>query len=152
MIFHTSIRLLICIVAPSRGNRVPDPTLDEIAAIFYAFQISNNSDNVPRAGVIVVDNDFLDPKRLRDTGSEAVESELELINHIVDVVVDLDPDVVVGWEIQNASWGYLNARSLSYGSLITPRNTRVTLLMPVRTRSGRSDFSSAAKSSNKGWC
>jgi DNA polymerase zeta len=126
MTSHTSIRILIRVVAPSRGNRVPDPTLDKIAAIFYAFQISNNCDSVPRAGVIVVDNDFLDPKRLRDTGSEVVESEVELINRMVDVVVDLDPDVVVGWEIQNASWGYLNARSLSYGPFITPRNMRVT--------------------------
>jgi DNA polymerase zeta len=46
-----------------------------------------------------------------------VEGELELINRIVDVVLDFDPDVVVGWEIQHASWGYLNARSQSYGSL-----------------------------------
>ena len=118
--------MLICIVAPSRGNRVPDPTLDKIAAVFYAFQIANNNcDNVPRAGVIVVDNDYLNPKSLRDTSSEVVESELELINRMVDVVVDLDPDVVVGWEIQNASWGYLNARSFSYGSLIAPRNMRI---------------------------
>jgi DNA polymerase zeta len=85
--------------------------------VFYAFQISNNNlDNGSQAGVIVVKNDHLNPRRIRDICLEAVEGELELINRIVDVVLDFDPDVVVGWEIQQASWGYLNARSQSYGS------------------------------------
>jgi DNA polymerase zeta len=31
-------------------------------------------------------------------------------------VVDLDPDIIAGWEIQNSSWGYLGARGSQYGS------------------------------------
>jgi DNA polymerase zeta len=33
----------------------------------------------------------------------------------VDVLLDLDPDVVCGWEIQSSSWGYLGARGHKYG-------------------------------------
>jgi DNA polymerase zeta len=46
---------------------------------------------------------------------EVVDTELELLNKIVDVVVDLDPDIITGWEVQAASWGYLNFRGQQYG-------------------------------------
>jgi len=33
----------------------------------------------------------------------------------VDIVFDLDPDIVSGWEVQSSSWGYLTARGQKYG-------------------------------------
>ena len=104
--------------APSRGNLVPDPGIDEIVSVFYSFQGAHHSladHDRFHMGRIVVENDNLNPRRLRDYQLDVVPTELELINRIIDIIVDLDPDVVVGWEIQAASWGYLNARGLHYG-------------------------------------
>jgi DNA polymerase zeta len=109
-LFHSTI-------APSRGNLVPDSSADSLAIIFYSFQDSNvepgSSDF--RKGVIMVGNALLDPRALRDIPSQVVETELDLLNTIVDLVLDLDPDVVTGWEVQSSSWGYLSARGLQYG-------------------------------------
>ena len=38
-----------------------------------------------------------------------------MINRLIDVVNELDPDIVTGWEVQAASWGYLSARASTYG-------------------------------------
>lgn len=46
--------------------------------------------------------------------------ELDLINRIIDVVRELDPDIIVGWDVQTASWGYLNARANTYGIVFLP--------------------------------
>jgi DNA polymerase zeta len=104
--------------APNRGDRVPDPDVDEIAAVFWSFQGPNDGRALREAcqtGIIVVGNEQLHPSRLRDFLVEVVDTELELLNKIVDVVVDLDPDIITGWEVQAASWGYLNFRGQQYG-------------------------------------
>ena len=46
-----------------------------------------------------------------------VASELDLLNAVIDIVLDLDPDILVGWEVQTASWGYFKARAVTYGLL-----------------------------------
>lgn len=65
--------------------------------------------------ITVVENVQLDRRRLRDYHLDTVSSELELLNFVIDLVNDLDPDIIVGWELQKASWGYLNARAATYG-------------------------------------
>jgi DNA polymerase zeta len=103
--------------APSRANFVPDPNADPLQAIFYSFQ---ESDAVPvssnlRKGVIVVGNPLLEIRALSDIPSQVVDTELDLLNTIVDLVLDLDPDIIAGWEVQSSSWGYLGARGQQYG-------------------------------------
>ena len=66
-------------------------------------------------GVIIVGNALLDSRVLRDIPSQVVDTELDLLNTIVDLVLDLDPDIVSGWEVQSSSWGYLTARGQKYG-------------------------------------
>ena len=68
-----------------------------------------------RKGVIIVGNALLGSRVLRDIPSQVVATELDLLNAIVDLVLDFDPDVVCGWEIQSSSWGYLGARGQEYG-------------------------------------
>ena len=85
--------------APSRGNFVPDPGADPLQAIFYSFQ---ESDAVPisfnlRKGVIVVWNPLLEIRALRDIPSQVVDTELDLLNTVVDLVLDFDPDFIAGW-------------------------------------------------------
>ncbi len=70
---------------------------------------------VCESDIIVVDSDQLNPRRLRSLKAEFVDSELELLNRLIDVILELDPDILSGWEVQAASWGYLSARGRSYG-------------------------------------
>lgn len=42
---------------------------------------------------------------------DIVPDELELINTFVDKVTAWDPEIFTGYEIQNASWGYLLERA-----------------------------------------
>ena len=104
--------------APSKDDRVPNPDDDEIAAIFYCFQRHDREAGEAfscESGIIAVDSDQLSPRRLRSLKAEFVDSELELLNRLIDVILELDPDVFLGWEVQAASWGYLSARGRSYG-------------------------------------
>jgi DNA polymerase zeta len=96
-----------------------------LTAIFYCYQ--NEDETLPDttihrgyyAGYVVV----VDPTsgtntatrdgrvRLDDVPCHVVESELDLINWVVDMVKAWDPDVLAGWELHNASWGYLCSRA-----------------------------------------
>lgn len=94
--------------------------MDEIVAVFWSFQdpvdeLASNLQPARKTGIIVVKNKQLHQLRLRDFILEVVDTELELLNHVADVVMDLDPDIVTGWEIQAASWGYLSARGRECG-------------------------------------
>lgn len=104
--------------AATQDGRFPDPNVDEIVAIFYAYQESSNHEetgDVYQSGVVAVHNDRADPRRLRNHQIEAVDTELELLNRVTDIIVESDPDILAGWEIQNASWGYCEARGKTYG-------------------------------------
>jgi DNA polymerase zeta len=110
--------------ACSHGERVPNTDVNEIVAVFYSFQDSANDTSRTshsfKTGKVVVNNKpHLYPARLRDITAHFVDNELDLINDIVDIITDLDPDIVLGWEVQSASWGYLNARCAHYGSFIS---------------------------------
>ena len=83
-----------------------------------------------RKGVIIVGNALLGSRVLRDIPSQVVATELDLLNMVVDVLLDLDPDVVCGWEIQSSSWGYLGARGHKYG-LCSRRQHVTTMLTKV---------------------
>lgn len=92
--------------------------MDEIVAVFYAYQEPSDHEEtggVHQSGVVAVHNRRADPKRLRDHPIEAVDTELELLNRITDIIVEFDPDILAGWEIKNASWGYCCARGKAYG-------------------------------------
>ncbi|KAI9569796.1 hypothetical protein HD554DRAFT_2087438 [Boletus coccyginus] len=100
---------------PSRGDRMPDANQDEIVALFYAVGNDDLHSGLLDQGILVVQNPQLDPRRFRGYSLKAVSDELELINRIIDIVVDIDPDILVGWEVQASSWGYLNSRGSQYG-------------------------------------
>jgi DNA polymerase zeta len=73
-----------------------------------------------RKGVIILENAVLDARALRDIPSQIVATELDLLNAAVDLVLDLDPDVITGWDVQSSSWGYLGARGQQYGRWSRP--------------------------------
>lgn len=101
------------LIVLTREEYVPDPDVDQILAVFYTYK--DFEGGTPQTGIVTIQDTQLDQQRLKDVQLETVPSEFELINRMVDIVVELDPDILVGWEVQRASWGYLNARGQQYG-------------------------------------
>ena len=45
------------------------------------------------------------------------DSELDLINRLIDIVRERDPDILAGYEVQSSSWGYVIERArLHFGT------------------------------------
>ena len=54
---------------------------------------------------------------------QVVDSELDLINTVIDMVKMWDPDVLAGWELHNSSWGWISSRAdQAFGTSDLPRN------------------------------
>ncbi|KAH9081664.1 hypothetical protein EDB83DRAFT_2502933 [Lactarius deliciosus] len=105
------------VFAPSRGELVPDPRTDPLVAVFYSFNKSGvESDSSDfRRGVIIVGDPPKHSRTLCDVPSQIVATELDLLNAAIDLVLELDPDIIAGWEVQSSSWGYLGARGSQNG-------------------------------------
>ncbi|KAF2741562.1 hypothetical protein EJ04DRAFT_571630 [Polyplosphaeria fusca] len=99
----------------SRGTLVPDPAEDEIQCMFWCIQEEEDAQNTrPRVGVLCLSDDFGIASRIGKQVSAEVEhedDELELINRMVDIVRQFDPDILTGYEVHNGSWGYLIERA-----------------------------------------
>ncbi|ORY19901.1 hypothetical protein BCR34DRAFT_471499 [Clohesyomyces aquaticus] len=99
----------------SRGSLVPDPAEDEIGCIFWCIQGEEDAtDDRPRVGILCLSDDDGIAKRIAKQVSVEVEheeDELELINRMVDIVRQFDPDIITGYEVHNGSWGYLIERA-----------------------------------------
>jgi len=110
--------------------------------VFFCYQ--NEDDSLPDttihhgyyAGYVVVDKSGSSARRfqLDDVPCAVVESELDLINWVVDLVKGWDPDVLAGWELHNSSWGYLASRANEAFGERTNSNA-VALLTGCRCRS-----------------
>lgn len=133
--------------ALSKDNRVPDPDDDEIVAVFFSFQRHDREAGEAftcESGIIGVDSGQLNPRRLRSLKAEFVDSELELLNRIVDIILELDPDVLSGWEVQARSWGYLSARGRNYGKDENGLSAPVADAL-IRAGYGRANIAGARK-------
>ncbi|KAJ6519827.1 hypothetical protein C8R45DRAFT_807737 [Mycena sanguinolenta] len=119
------------VFAPSA--KAPNAELDEIVAIFYSFQ---SDDSTLCSTTVVVDTPLVRKLTSRHSEIKIVPTELDLLNYITDIVVDLDPDILVGWEIQAASWGYLNERGQQYGLDIVDLISRA----PTKRSGGRDQW------------
>jgi DNA polymerase zeta len=116
-------------------NNAPDPEKDTIAAVSWCFQDEDGplteSDRraAYRSGILVVKNAQTDPQRLRNIRINEFDNEMELINSLVDLVHELDPDILTGWEVQQSSWGYLTTRGTEYGTLIIVKSATSRLII-----------------------
>ena len=106
-----------------------------VAAVTWCFQ---DEDGPPpegdrraafRSGILVVKNPQFDPRRLGDIHVDEYDDELELIHSLVDLVHELDPDILAGWEVQRSSWGYLATRGREYGTFIIRENVILRLMI-----------------------
>ena len=110
--------------AVSKDGLLPFHKEDEVLGVFYCFQSDGEAvDNckVPGCHVGMILRSSLDAfasaSRFppHDILPEEAESEIELLHLVVDKVRMFDPDILSGWEVQSASWGYLSRRMQVYG-------------------------------------
>ena len=104
----------------TRENLVPNPEQDEIGCVFWCLQ--SDEENIEVNGIN--EGTHVGILALSDTGGlahsisqltsvevEAETSELDLINRMIDIVRDYDPDILAGYEVHGGSWGYIIERA-----------------------------------------
>ena len=123
---------------PTEDGRVPDPEGDRIVAVFYAFQ-KLDAESI-RTGTIIVGTEHLNKSGIRFMSLEEVSSELDLLNSLVDIIIDLDPDIITGWDVQQSSWGFVSKRATHYGSFYS-YILFLALVNEFRVRTAGSHFS-----------
>lgn len=101
----------------TRADLKPDPQLDPIRAIFYSIQndVPESSSQVKNfTGAIAVD---LTKSLLSgcSISTNYVDSELKLLEEFVTLMKNYDPDILIGYEIELLSWGYLIERGYVLG-------------------------------------
>uniref|UniRef100_A0A8H7YAJ4 DNA polymerase n=1 Tax=Psilocybe cubensis TaxID=181762 RepID=A0A8H7YAJ4_PSICU len=101
------------VFVPTVDDKIPNADHDKVVAIFYSYHISG-SESIQN-GVMVLQNPQINPARLRHVKYEVLDTELDLLNKLIDLVIELDPDILTGWELQLSSWGYLQMRADTYG-------------------------------------
>lgn len=127
--------LSIEIFATSKGRLVPDPKTDQIRAIFYCYHDEANDEldeypgtNGYHTGILLLDHVFVNRSRIAmsEIPIEWHDDELDLINSLIEKVRIWDPDILAGWDVHNASWGYLWQRTRSeFGMSLTDELSRL---------------------------
>ncbi|KAG6934668.1 hypothetical protein G0U57_016698, partial [Chelydra serpentina] len=113
--------------ARSRRDLEPDPEFDPICALFFCISSDTalpNTDKREITGAIVIDKDrTISSQGSRDqaplltrsgvTGLEVTYAadEKALFQEVVNIVKRYDPDIMLGYEVQMHSWGYLLQRA-----------------------------------------
>ncbi|KAF7817900.1 DNA polymerase zeta catalytic subunit isoform X1 [Senna tora] len=104
------------VLAESRGDLLPDPRFDSINIVALGFQ--NDSDTMIE--VLVLLHNKLEPcQRSFDAllGCKVLvfTDEKELLKELIKIVSSSDPDILMGWDIQGGSLGYLAERASHLG-------------------------------------
>nr|XP_045011163.1 DNA polymerase zeta catalytic subunit isoform X2 [Jaculus jaculus] len=113
--------------ARTRRDLEPDPEFDPICALFYCISSDTplpDTEQTELTGVIVIDKDktvtdqdirYQTPLLIRSgiTGLEVTYAadEKALFQEITNIIKRYDPDILLGYEIQMHSWGYLLQRA-----------------------------------------
>ncbi|XP_066463164.1 DNA polymerase zeta catalytic subunit [Eleutherodactylus coqui] len=117
---------LMCMELHTRTRRdlEPDPEFDPICALFYCLSsdyLLSGSDKKEISGALVIaqnpaaDKDTRRPLLTRSGVScfqtTYVTDEKELFEQLISLVRRYDPDILLGYEVQMYSWGYLLQRA-----------------------------------------
>lgn len=104
----------------TRACLVPNPERDEIACVFWCIQSDdpnlelNGINEGTHVGIIALSTVGGLAHRIAQHSNadvEEQESELDVINRMVDVVREHDPDIITGYEVHGGSWGYMIERA-----------------------------------------
>ncbi|CEG83153.1 Putative DNA polymerase [Rhizopus microsporus] len=117
----------------TRADLLPDPEQDAVSVIFYCLKTEDL--NVPTNGYqqgyhlgIICLNDFIVTKigiAATRADIDYAETEEELFSILIEKVRLYDPDMLVGYEVQNSSWGYLIERGARLGINVVDELSRV---------------------------
>ncbi|XP_041662079.1 DNA polymerase zeta catalytic subunit isoform X2 [Cheilinus undulatus] len=127
--------------ARTRRDLEPDPEFDPICALFYCLSSDAplpDEDSTQLTGAIVVDKDHQNRDQgHRRTAPLLVRSgvsglqvtyatdEKELFQELITIMRRFDPDILVGYEVQMHSWGYLLQRAAALGGDLCQQLSRV---------------------------
>ncbi|CAK9168020.1 unnamed protein product [Ilex paraguariensis] len=108
--------LSIEVQAESRGDLQPDPRFDAINFVVLVFQ--KDDDSIFDAYVLLCGN--VDSVRRNLDGISGCKllvssEEKHLFSYFIDIIYSLDPDMLMGWDIQSGSLGFLAERAAYLG-------------------------------------
>ncbi|XP_030578063.1 DNA polymerase zeta catalytic subunit isoform X2 [Archocentrus centrarchus] len=127
--------------ARTRRDLEPDPEFDPICALFYCLSSDSplpDVDGTQLTGAIVVDKDHQGggqgsrgraPLLVRSgvSGLQVIYAtdEKMLFDELITIMRRFDPDILVGYEVQMHSWGYLLQRAAALGVDLCQQLSRV---------------------------
>ncbi|XP_047064420.1 DNA polymerase zeta catalytic subunit-like [Lolium rigidum] len=119
--------LSIEVFAESRGELRPDPRFDAINVVSLA--VEDDMDCSVEVRVFIRGNNGRSHgKRNLDgivgCGVDVFPEERDLLNHLISAICSIDPDILVGWEIQLGSLGFLAERAAHLGVGLLKRISR----------------------------
>lgn len=111
--------------AASESGSLPDPISGEIQMVSWAYIHYGHSTRSPsisklstliyrivEGNIVVCKDRNRSLPAVADYAVEEVHSENELIHSLITLIHSIDPDVIVSYEMQSNSLGYLQERSL----------------------------------------
>eukprot|EP00181_Compsopogon_caeruleus_P006790 CAMPEP_0184679314 /NCGR_PEP_ID=MMETSP0312-20130426/2150_1 /TAXON_ID=31354 /ORGANISM="Compsopogon coeruleus, Strain SAG 36.94" /LENGTH=1681 /DNA_ID=CAMNT_0027128683 /DNA_START=608 /DNA_END=5649 /DNA_ORIENTATION=- len=113
--------MVVEIIAQSRTDLLPDPRIDPVRAVVLHSRRELGSCDEELVEVISFPPDrswsqsFLE---VENSVVSVVESEQELFDLLQNRVLDRDPDILFGWDVQRDSLGYLLERSQCIGGTL----------------------------------
>ncbi|ODV98163.1 hypothetical protein PACTADRAFT_47966 [Pachysolen tannophilus NRRL Y-2460] len=106
----------------TRDDLKPDPSKDEITAIFWKFdKIHFPYDlDIAENGILILNTDLRNEeqelsfsKKLNNTSNTPIaifNDEVSMVKELISLVKLIDPDILAGFEIHSLSWGYIIER------------------------------------------
>ncbi|KAG0496633.1 hypothetical protein HPP92_001324 [Vanilla planifolia] len=118
--------------AESRGNLRPDPKFDAINIL--ALVVQEDMSNGCQVYVFLRIVDEKSGVKLGKNGNDGFNGnmflfteEKLLVEQVIEIICSLDPDMLMGWDIQGGSLGYLAERSLHLGVNLLKKISRTPL-------------------------
>ena len=123
----TLITCCLDVVADTGDSDFPDPKKNEILSlamcVHNSADLTDTSDDVIH--LIVMEKCLPLPSLAHGVNLHTVESEQVLVITSLRLLSAIDPDILMGWDLQRFSFGYLNTRALLYNINISEALGRV---------------------------
>ncbi|CAI7612325.1 unnamed protein product [Penicillium viridicatum] len=104
----------------TRGTLMANPEEDEITSLFWCIQSEDEdlevNSHLPGVHVGMVYHGEGERPEAKISKALTIDvecepTELDLINRLIDIVQYHDPDIITGYEVHSASWGYVIERA-----------------------------------------
>ncbi|XP_011498126.1 PREDICTED: DNA polymerase zeta catalytic subunit [Ceratosolen solmsi marchali] len=121
----------------TRSKLLPDPQYDAIGAVFYAIY-----NDVPpdwektkplECGIVIVESAEANSKCKSSNYANAqkeqsivyVENEIDMFNSVLSIIERHDPEILIGWDLELLSWGYMFQRASLLGRNLSCEVSRI---------------------------